>query len=68
MKSPNKQDLQQVVFNHSSDIDFQDFTNLYKKCTGKPWFFLVIDAAVPETILYVSERMFRKNVKNLHKK
>ena len=30
MKIPNKQELQQNVFNHSSDIDFQDFMNLYK--------------------------------------
>ena len=25
------QELQQIVFNHSSDIDFKDFMNLYKK-------------------------------------
>ena len=30
MKIPNKQELQQIVFNHSSDIDFQDFMDLYK--------------------------------------
>ena len=30
MKIPNKQELQQVGFNHSSDIDFRDFINLYK--------------------------------------
>ena len=30
MKFPNKQELQQIAFNHSSDIDFQDFRNLYK--------------------------------------
>ena len=29
MKIPNKQELQQIAFNHSSDIDFQDFMNLY---------------------------------------
>ena len=27
MKIPNKQELQQIAFNHSSDIDFQDFIN-----------------------------------------
>ena len=31
MKIPNKQDLQQIAFNHLSDIDFQDFMNHYKK-------------------------------------
>ena len=32
MKIPNKKELQQIAFNHSSDIDFQDFMNRYKKC------------------------------------
>ena len=31
MKIPNKRELQQIAFSHSSDIDFQDFMNLYKK-------------------------------------
>ena len=33
MKIANKREVQQIVFNHSSDIDFKDFTNLYKKGT-----------------------------------
>ena len=36
MKIPNKCDLQQIAFNDLSDIDFQDFMNLYKKCMQKP--------------------------------
>ena len=43
MKIPNKQELQQISINHSSDIEFQDFMNLYKICTEKPYSFLVID-------------------------
>ena len=35
IKIPNKKELQQSAFNHSSDNDFQDFMNLYKKCTDK---------------------------------
>ena len=31
MKIPNKRELQQTKFDHSSDIDFQDLMNLYKK-------------------------------------
>ena len=27
-----QRELQQIAFNHSSDIDFKDFMNLYKKC------------------------------------
>ena len=39
MKIPNKRKIQQIAFNHSPVIDFQDFMNLYKKCTAKPYFF-----------------------------
>ena len=46
MKIPNKQELQQIAFNHSSDIDFIDFMNIYKKCTAKPYSFLVTDASI----------------------
>ena len=45
MKIPNKRELQQITFNHSSDINFQDFVNLYKKCIAKVY-FLVIDATL----------------------
>ena len=34
MKIPNKRELQQITFNHSSDIYFKDFMNLCKKCTA----------------------------------
>ena len=39
----NKRELQQIAFNHSLDIDFQDFMNLYKKCTSKPFTTLASD-------------------------
>ena len=41
-KIPNKQKLQQIAY--SSDIDFNNFMNLYKLCTAKQYSFLVIDA------------------------
>ena len=47
-----------MAFNHSSDIDFQDIMNLYKKCDGKPYSFLVIDAAVASD----NHLHFRKNI------
>ena len=31
MKIPSKRELKQIASNHSSNIDFQDFINLYKK-------------------------------------
>ena len=58
MKIPIKQKLQQIAFNHSSDIDFKDFMNLSKKCTAKPYSFLVIDATVASD----NPLRFRKNL------
>ena len=46
MKNRNERELQQIIFNHSSDIDIRDFINLYKKCTAKLYSFLVIDATL----------------------
>ena len=46
MKIPNKLELQQNAINHSSDIDFEDFMNLHKKCIAKPYSFLVNDTAL----------------------
>ena len=58
MKIPNKREFQQIAFNHSSDIDFQDFMNLYKKCIVNPYPFLVIDT----TIASDNALCFRKNL------
>ena len=57
-KIPNKRELQQIAFNHSSDIDFQDFMNLYKKCTAEPHSFLIIDT----TLASDNSLHFRKNL------
>ena len=46
-KIPNKRELQQTAYNHSSDIDFKDFTNLYKKkVLQKPHSCLAIDVTL----------------------
>ena len=58
MKISSKRELQQISFNHSSDIDFQDFMNLYKKRTEKPYSFLVIDTTLASDNL----SRFRKNL------
>ena len=41
MKISNKRELQQVALNHSTDIDFNDFIKIYKKCTAKPYSFTI---------------------------
>ena len=51
----NKRELQQIAINHSSDIDFKDFTKTYKKCTARPNSFLVNDN---------NPLRFRKNILN----
>ena len=43
----NKQELQHIEFNYLSDIDSKDFINLYKKCTAKSYYVLVIGATLP---------------------
>ena len=43
MKIPNKRELQQIALNHSSDIDFKDFIEIYKKSIAEPYSFLVND-------------------------
>ena len=58
MKIPNKRELQQITFNHSSDIDFQDFMILYKKSTAESSSFFVIDT----TLASDNSSRFRKNL------
>ena len=65
MKIPNKQELHQIVFNHSSDIDFKDFMNLDKKCTAKSYSYLVIDVSLASDTLLHSRRNFLKRIQKL---
>ena len=58
MKIPNKRELQQIALNHSSDIDFKDLMKIYKKCTAKPYSFLVNDTTLPSD----GPLRFRKNL------
>ena len=47
MKIPNKREFQQIVFNHSSEINCQYFINLYKNCSSKLYSYLVINTTFP---------------------
>ena len=58
MKIPNKRELHQIAFNPSADIDFRDFTNLYKNFTAKPYSVLVIDT----TLASDNHLRFRENL------
>ena len=63
IKIPNERELQQIAYNNSSDIDFKDFMNLYKKSTAKPFSFLVIDAILASD----NPSHFRNNFQKEHK-
>ena len=57
-KIPNKRKLQQIPTNDSSDINFQDFMKIYKKCTAEPYSFLGNDTTLPSN----NSLRFRKNL------
>ena len=63
MNIPNKPELQQIAFNRSSNIDFKDFMNLYKKCTAKPCSFLIITATLASDNCLFQKELFRKKIK-----
>ena len=60
-KIPNKRQLQQIVINHSSDINTKDFANSYRKCTAEPYSFLVNDTTLESN----NPLRFRKKVFNI---
>ena len=42
-KLNNRRKLQNIVINHSADIDYKDFIKTYRVCTEEPFTFLTID-------------------------
>ena len=42
-KLNDKRELQNIAINHSADIDYKDFIEIYKMCTEKTFNFLTID-------------------------
>ena len=66
MRIKKKQELQPLAFNHSSDIDFPDFVNLYEKCNAKPFSFLVIDPTLVSDNPLRFRKSFRKSIKANH--
>ena len=47
MKINNKKELQNIAFNHSANIDYQDFMKIYRECTKEPYNVLTIDTTLP---------------------
>ena len=46
MKIHNRKELQIIEINHSADIDYKDFMNIYRKCKSEPYSFLTIDTTL----------------------
>ena len=47
MKINNRKELQNIVINDSTDIDYRDFMKIYRECTKEPFNFLTIDTTLP---------------------
>ena len=60
-KSLSKRELQQIAINHSSDISTDDFVNIYRKCSAKPYSFFVNDTTLTSDNPY-NPLSFRKNL------
>ena len=58
MKIPNKREVQQITSYQSSDIDFKDFMNIFRKYTAEPYSFLVNHTTLPSN----DPLRFRKNL------
>ena len=58
MRIPNKRELQSIAINHSTDVEFDEFKDIYKKCTSDPYSFLTIDTTLPAS----NPLRFRKNI------
>ena len=58
MKINNRKELQNISINHSADIDYKKFVNIYRECTRKPYSFLTIDT----TLLASDPLRFWKNL------
>ena len=65
MKTPNREEPQQITFNHLSDIGFRDFMSLYKKCTAKPYSFLLADASLAADNLLRFKKTLGKQAKTI---
>ena len=50
--------LQHIAINHLSDISTKYLTNVHRKCTFEPYFFLVNDT----TLVWDNPLRFRKNI------
>ena len=63
MKINNNRELENIAFNHSADIDYNDFVKMYREYTKEPYSFLTIDT----TLAASNPLRFMKNLLPLYK-
>ena len=63
-KIPNKREHSKIALNHSSDVSFNDFMKIYKKCTVEPYSFLVIYTTLPSNnpLRFTKKNHFKINI------
>ena len=57
MKIHHRRELQQIVTDHSADIDYKYFLRIYRNCTKEPYSFFAINTTSPVN----NPMRFRKN-------
>ena len=58
MKINNWKELQNIAINHSADIYYNNFVRIYRECTRKLYYFLIVDTTLPAS----DPLRFRKNL------
>ena len=61
MKIHNKKELPNIATDHSSDIDYNDFMEIYRKCRSELCYFLTIDTTLPADNLLKCRKYSHKN-------
>ena len=63
MKTNSNSELPNIAINHSADIGYKDFMNIYRECTKEPYSFFTIEATLPAS----NSLRFRKNLLQSYK-
>ena len=58
-KLNNRRELQNIVIDHSADIDYEDFIKIYRDCTREPFNFLTIDTTKDKNSLKILMRLYK---------
>ena len=61
MKIHNKTKLRNIAINHSADLNYKDFINIYRKCTIELFFFFFF-LTIDSTLTANNSSRFRKNL------